>query len=68
MLFLFNIGLLESSLSLEYQPITEKEATDLDKLMKSCDYAVSNAEYFMETLSKDLSVLDGVNFMLPPKF
>lgn len=56
-----NAGLLESSLSLEYQPITEKEATDLDKLMKSCDYAVSNAEYFMETLSKDLSVLDGEN-------
>ncbi|XP_033220438.1 exocyst complex component 1 [Belonocnema kinseyi] len=57
----FDAGLLESTLPMEYQPITDKEANDLAKLMESCDYAVSNAESFMETLSKDLSVLDGEN-------
>lgn len=46
----------------EYQPITDKETTDLASLMDNCYYAVSNAELFMETLSKDLSVLDGVSF------
>ncbi|KAI4485021.1 hypothetical protein M0802_012849 [Mischocyttarus mexicanus] len=48
----------------DYQPITEKEASDLKQLIESCDYAVSNAELFMETLSKDLSVLDGENVRL----
>lgn len=46
--------------SSDYQPITEKEACDLKQLIEGCDYAVSNAELFMETLSKDLSILDGV--------
>lgn len=45
----------------EYQPITDKEMTDLESLMENCYYAVSNAELFMETLSKDLSLLDGVS-------
>lgn len=44
-----------------YQPITDKETNDLASLMENCYYAVSNAELFMETLSKDLSVLDGVS-------
>ncbi|XP_023247474.1 exocyst complex component 1 isoform X2 [Copidosoma floridanum] len=48
-------------LSTSYQPITEKETTDLATLMENCYYAVSNAELFMETLAKDLSVLDGEN-------
>ena len=29
-------------------------------MMEDCEYAVSNAELFMETLSKNLSILDGV--------
>ncbi|OXU23456.1 hypothetical protein TSAR_001640 [Trichomalopsis sarcophagae] len=45
----------------EYQPITDKETMDLASLMDNCYYAVSNAELFMETLSKDLSILDGEN-------
>lgn len=45
----------------EYQPITDKETADLESLMENCYYAVSNAELFMDTLSKDLSVLDGVS-------
>ncbi|XP_035723521.1 exocyst complex component 1-like [Vespa mandarinia] len=50
--------------SSDYQPITEKEACDLKQLIEGCDYAVSNAELFMETLSKDLSILDGENVRL----
>ncbi|XP_012272171.1 exocyst complex component 1 [Orussus abietinus] len=53
--------LLTPTISTDYQPITDSEAADLAALMDGCDYAVSNAEYFMETLSKDLSVLDGEN-------
>lgn len=45
----------------DYQSITDKEAADLEKLMSNCNYAISNAELFMETLSKDLSILDGEN-------
>lgn len=45
----------------DYQPITDKEATDLETLMSGCNYAISNAELFMETLAKDLSMLDGAN-------
>lgn len=52
---------LPSSITSDYQPITEREATDLKQMMEDCEYAVSNAELFMETLSKDLSILDGVN-------
>ena len=56
---------LQSPLILaEYQPITDKETTDLACLMENCYYAVSNAELFMETLSKDLSVLDGVSMII----
>jgi len=44
----------------EYMPLTEKEEVDLEKLMSQCDYAYSNAEGFMETLARDLSILDGV--------
>lgn len=51
---------MASPISSDYQPITEKEAADLKHMMENCEYAVSNAELFMETLSKDLSILDGV--------
>lgn len=64
LIFLFRISqfldLLASPISSDYQPITEKEATDLKQMMENCEYAVSNAELFMEKLSKDLSILDGV--------
>lgn len=57
----FTPELLTSPISSDYQPITEKEAADLKQMMVDCEYAVSNAELFMETLSKDLSILDGEN-------
>ncbi|XP_011497897.1 PREDICTED: exocyst complex component 1 [Ceratosolen solmsi marchali] len=58
----YNSDFLQSPLIAgEYQPITNKEATDLSSLMENCYYAVSNAELFMDTLSKDLSILDGEN-------
>ncbi|XP_076177753.1 exocyst complex component Sec3 isoform X2 [Ptiloglossa arizonensis] len=57
----FTPELLTSPISSDYQPITEKEASDLKQMMENCEYAVSNAELFMETLSKDLSILDGEN-------
>ncbi|XP_014297281.1 exocyst complex component 1 isoform X2 [Microplitis demolitor] len=53
--------LLTPVISSDYQPITDKETTDLENLMLNCSYAISNAELFMETLSKDLSILDGEN-------
>ncbi|XP_046744166.1 exocyst complex component 1 [Diprion similis] len=58
---IFTPDLLSQPVSADYQPITDKEATYLASLMASCDYAVSDAERFMETLSKDLSILDGQN-------
>ncbi|XP_054006318.1 exocyst complex component 1 [Hylaeus anthracinus] len=57
----FTPELLTSPISSDYQPITEKETVDLKQMMENCEYAVSNAELFMETLSKDLSILDGEN-------
>ncbi|KAK9302456.1 hypothetical protein QLX08_005530 [Tetragonisca angustula] len=57
----FTPELLTSPISSDYQPITEKEVTDLKQMMEDCEYAVSNAELFMETLSKNLSILDGEN-------
>ncbi|XP_034172615.1 exocyst complex component Sec3 [Osmia lignaria lignaria] len=57
----FTPELLTSPISSDYQPITEKEAIDLKQMMENCKYAVSNAELFMENLSKDLSILDGEN-------
>ncbi|XP_032671124.1 exocyst complex component 1 [Odontomachus brunneus] len=57
----FTPDLLASPISSDYQPITEKEAADLKHMIENCEYAVSNAELFMETLSKDLSILDGEN-------
>ncbi|XP_014251486.1 exocyst complex component 1 [Cimex lectularius] len=45
----------------EFQALTEKEENDLVQLMHECGFTVSNAEAFMETLAKDLSILDGEN-------
>lgn len=57
----------EESDELEYEDfnaLTEKEENDLNKLMKECNYAISNAELFMEELSKNLQDLDGVSISL----
>ena len=44
----------------DYQALSSKEESDLETLMSDCDGAISNAENFVEQLSKELSVLDGV--------
>jgi len=44
-----------------YQPISEKETSDLKALMSGCDTAISAADEFADRLSKELSVLDGDN-------
>uniref|UniRef100_A0A336LUA5 CSON004723 protein n=1 Tax=Culicoides sonorensis TaxID=179676 RepID=A0A336LUA5_CULSO len=45
----------------DFNALTEKEENDLNKLMKDCNYAISNAELFMEQLSSNLQDLDGAN-------
>lgn len=44
----------------DYQAITESEEQDLKTLLSSCQFALSNAETFMESLARDLSLLDCV--------
>ncbi|GAB6029107.1 GTP-Rho binding exocyst subunit [Chamberlinius hualienensis] len=45
----------------EYQALTEREETDLIKILSESETSISNAEAFTEQLSKDLSILDGAN-------
>uniref|UniRef100_A0A8D9BVJ3 Exocyst complex component 1 n=1 Tax=Cacopsylla melanoneura TaxID=428564 RepID=A0A8D9BVJ3_9HEMI len=45
----------------DYQVLTEREEADLASLMSSCEFAISNAEAFVEMLSRDLNILDGEN-------
>lgn len=45
----------------DYQAITEREESDLNKLMSGCEFAISNAEAFMDIITRDLSLLDGEN-------
>ncbi|XP_055597796.1 exocyst complex component 1 [Uranotaenia lowii] len=45
----------------DFHALTEKEETNLSKLIGECDYAISNAEMFMEQLGKNLQELDGAN-------
>nr|XP_018898430.1 PREDICTED: exocyst complex component 1 isoform X2 [Bemisia tabaci] len=45
----------------DYQALSEKEEADLQQLMSQCGFAVSNAEQFIDTLAKHLSILDGEN-------
>ncbi|CAH1965658.1 unnamed protein product [Acanthoscelides obtectus] len=52
---------LENDLTEDFQAITDKEQEDLKKLISGCEFAISNAEGFMEVLSRDLSLLDGEN-------
>ncbi|XP_033111191.1 exocyst complex component 1-like isoform X2 [Anneissia japonica] len=57
------IDLMESGDTEEndYHALSKKEEEDLKKMMNECDFAIGNAEAFMERLSNDLSVLDGDN-------
>lgn len=48
----------------DFQAITDKEQSDLAKLIDGCDFAISDAERFMELLAKDLSILDGQNVQI----
>lgn len=52
-----DIGLVPES---DWKALSPKEESDLELMMSQCDFAISNAELFVEQLSKDLSVLDGV--------
>nr|XP_019931037.2 exocyst complex component 1 [Aedes albopictus] len=45
----------------DFHALTEKEETNLSRLIGECDYAISNAEQFMEQLGKNLQELDGAN-------
>ena len=44
-----------------YQAISDKEEKDLLGLMKTCDYAVTNADLFVDDLQRQLNLLDGAN-------
>jgi len=52
-----DIGLVPES---DWKALSPKEESDLELMMSQCDFAISNAELFVEQLSRDLSVLDGV--------
>lgn len=57
-----NIDLLENiDIAVDFQAITDKEEKDLEKIMSGCEFAISNAEAFMEIIIRDLSLLDGEN-------
>lgn len=55
------LAALDNDFSDDFQAITEKEQEDLKRLMDGCEFAISNAEGFMEILARDLSLLDGEN-------
>ena len=44
----------------DYQELSTREEQDIEGMMETCEYAISNAEAFAEQLSKELQVLDGV--------
>ncbi|XP_062251795.1 exocyst complex component 1 isoform X6 [Platichthys flesus] len=45
----------------DYQELSTREEQDIESMMETCEYAISNAEAFAEQLSKELQVLDGAN-------
>lgn len=49
----------ESDSAEDFHALTDKEEFDLNKLMNQCNYAISNADQFMEDLSNNLHELDG---------
>lgn len=51
----------ESDAYEDFHALTEKEEIDLNKLIAECDYAISNAELFIDNLTFNLISLDGAN-------
>lgn len=49
----------------EYQELSAREEQDIESMMETCEYAISNAEAFTEQLSRELQVLDGVSTATP---
>uniref|UniRef100_A0A1A8LMX7 Exocyst complex component 1 n=1 Tax=Nothobranchius pienaari TaxID=704102 RepID=A0A1A8LMX7_9TELE len=45
----------------DYQELSTREEQDIESMMETCEYAISNAEAFAEKLFKELQVLDGAN-------
>lgn len=45
----------------DFHALTEKEESELNKLVSKCDLIVTDAEQFMEQLSQNLQDLDGAN-------
>ena len=45
----------------DYQELSTREETDVERLIEECDAAIANAEAFAEKLSRELQVLDGVS-------
>ncbi|XP_017842021.1 exocyst complex component 1 [Drosophila busckii] len=45
----------------EFTALTDKEANELGKLFSTCDFAIKDAEQFIEQLSRELHDLDGAN-------
>ncbi|PIK47821.1 putative exocyst complex component 1 isoform X5 [Apostichopus japonicus] len=51
----------EMGVAEDYQALSSREEADLERMMNECEYAIGNAEAFVERLANDLSVLDGAN-------
>lgn len=51
----------DNDLADDFQAVTDKEQEDLTRLMNDCEFAIGNAEAFMDVLSRDLCLLDGEN-------
>jgi hypothetical protein len=45
----------------EYQTLTDKEESDLETMMKELGFNPNNAAEFVEKLTNELTVLDGVS-------
>lgn len=56
-----NNGLMEDDGFEDFQALTDKEEDHLNKLMGATNFAISNAEQFIEQLGKNLIELDGAN-------
>lgn len=48
----------------EFTALTDKEANELGKLFSECDFAIKDAEQFIEQLSRELHDLDGVSKLI----
>uniref|UniRef100_T1GQA2 Exocyst complex component Sec3 PIP2-binding N-terminal domain-containing protein n=1 Tax=Megaselia scalaris TaxID=36166 RepID=T1GQA2_MEGSC len=54
-------GSPEKSIVKNFKALTEKEVNELNKLVNECDFAIKDAELFIEQLGKKLHDLDGAN-------